>query len=107
MKMKRILISAACLFLAAGMVIAAPQGKKTKKQLQQENEDLRRKLESLEAEIATYRAEEAEREVIEEELSGENENKVSAGLEDYTTVNTDTLLGQWYMHRHSRTLGRE
>ncbi len=105
--MRKFLISAACLFLAAGIVWAGPDGRKTKKQLQQENQELRQRLEALEAEIATYRAEEAEREVIEEELSAENENKVSAGLEDYTTVNTDTLLGQWYMHRQSRIPGRE
>lgn len=105
--MRRYLITAACLFLAAGIMTAAPDGRKTRKQLQQENEQLRARLEALEAEIATYRAEEAEREEIEEELSGENENKVSAGLEDYTTLNTDTLLGQWYMHRQSRIPGRE
>ena len=105
--MRKYLISAVCLILSAGIVNAAPDGRKTKKQLQQENEQLRQRLEALEAEIATYRAEEAEREVIEEELSGENENKVSAGLEDYTTLNTDTLLGQWYMHRQSRIPGRE
>ena len=105
--MRKYLISAVCLLLAAGIVNAAPDGRKTRKQLQQENEQLRQRLEALEAEIATYRAEEAEREVIEEELSGENENKVSAGLEDYTTLNTDTLLGQWYMHRQSRIPGRE
>ena len=105
--MRRYLITAACLFLAAGIMTAAPDGRKTRKQLQQENELLRARLEALEAEIATYRAEEAEREEIEEELSGENENKVSAGLEDYTTLNTDTLLGQWYMHRQSRIPGRE
>ena len=105
--MRKYLISAVCLLLAAGIANAAPDGRKTRKQLQQENEQLRQRLEALEAEIATYRAEEAEREVIEEELSGENENKVSAGLEDYTTLSTDTLLGQWYMHRQSRIPGRE
>ena len=105
--MRKYLISAVCLLLAAGIANAAPDGRKTRKQLQQENEQLRQRLEALEAEIATYRAEEAEREEIEEELSGENENKVSAGLEDYTTLNTDTLLGQWYMHRQSRIPGRE
>ena len=89
------------------MVSAAPDGFKTKKQLKQENEELRKRLEALETEIATYRAEEADREEIEEELSGENENKISAGLEDYTSVGTDTLLGQWYMHRQSRIPGRE
>ena len=105
--MRKYLISAVCLLLAAGIVSAAPDGRKNRKQLQQENEQLRKQLEALEAEIATYRSEEAERQVIEEELSGENENKVSAGLQDYTTVSTDTLLGQWYMHRQSRVAGRE
>ena len=105
--MRRYLISAVCLLLAAGMAFAAPDGRKNRKQLQEENEQLRKQLEALQAEIATYRSEEAERQVIEEELSGENENKVSAGLEDYTTVSTDTLLSQWYMHRQSRTRGRE
>ena len=95
------------MLLSASVVYAAPDSKKTRKQLEQENIDLRQKLEALEAEIATYRSEEAERQEIEEELSGENENKVSAGLEDYTTLNTDTLLGQWYMHRQSRIPGRE
>ena len=107
MEMRKYIISAACFLLGAGIVLAAPDGRKSRKQLQQENEELLRRLEVLEAEIATYRSEEAEREVIEEELSGENENKVSAGLEDYTTINTDTLLGQWYMHRQSRIPGRE
>ena len=105
--MRRFFISAACILLASAVAFAAPDRWKTRKQLQQENENLRQRLEALEAEIATYRSEEAEREVIEEELSGENENKVSAGLEDYTTVSTDTLLGQWYMHRQSRIPGRE
>ena len=105
--MRRFFISAACILLASATAFAAPDRWKTRKQLQQENENLRQRLEALEAEIATYRSEEAEREVIEEELSGENENKVSAGLEDYTTVSTDTLLGQWYMHRQSRIPGRE
>jgi membrane-bound lytic murein transglycosylase D len=62
----------------------------------------------LEEEVAAYKADAIDREFIEEELSGENENKVSAGLEDYNTpANTDTLLSQWYMHRQSRIPGRE
>lgn len=106
--MKKYLISILLLLCCAGWAFAAPDGvRKNRKQLEEENDQLRKKLEALEAEIATYRTEEAEREVIEEELSGENENKVSAGLEDYTTVSTDTLLGQWYMHRQSRIPGRE
>ena len=94
------------------LVLAAPLSAgpgKTRKQLQKENEALQRRLEQLESELAAYRADAADREYIEEELSGENENKVSAGLEDYSTAttSTDTLLGQWYMHRQSRIPGRE
>ena len=105
--MRRLLTTAVLLtFLASPLCMG--QGK-TRKQLQQENEQLQRRLEQLEAELAAYKTDAADREYIEEELSGENENKVSAGLQDYTTstTSTDTLLGQWYMHRQSRIPGRE
>ncbi len=106
--MKRILLYTACFLLAANICAAGPQdnARKSKRQLQKENEELRQQLEALEEEIAAYRADASEREAIEEELSGENENKVSAGLEAYNT-NTDTLLAQWFMHRQSRLAGRE
>ena len=81
-------------------------GFKTRKQLKQENERLRQQVQALEAEIAVYRSEEAEQEEIAEEIAEENENKVSAALEDYNT-NTDTLLSQWYLHRQSKTRSRE
>lgn len=81
--------------------------KKSRRTLEKENEELHKRIEVLEAEVAAYRADAIDREYIEEELSGENENKVSAGLEDYTPANTDTLLSQWYMHRQSRIPGRE
>ncbi len=105
--MKRLTLCAALLLMVASPLTAGPG--KTRKQLQKENEQLQRRLELLEAELAAYRADAADREYIEEELSGENENKVSAGLEDYTSASTstDTLLGQWYMHRQSRIPGRE
>ena len=87
---------------------ASSQARKSKKDLQKENEELLRKIALLEEEVAAYKADAIDREFIEEELSGENENKVSAGLEDYNTpANTDTLLSQWYMHRQSRIPGRE
>ena len=104
---KTTIISVLFLFLASPLWAGLPV--KTRKQLQRENEELQQRLELLEAELAAYRTDAADREYIEEELSGENENKVSAGLEDYTplTTSTDTLLGQWYMHRQSRIPGRE
>ncbi len=81
--------------------------RKSRRQLEAENEKLNQRIAALEAEVAAYRADATDREYIEEELSGENENKVSAGLEDYTSESTDTLLSQWYMHRQSRIPGRE
>ncbi len=87
---------------------ASSQILKSRKALQKENEELLKKVAQLEEEVAAYKADAIDREFIEEELSGENENKVSAGLEDYNTpANTDTLLSQWYMHRQSRIPGRE
>ena len=87
---------------------ASSQILKSRKTLQKENEELLKKVAQLEEEVAAYKADAIDREFIEEELSGENENKVSAGLEDYNTpANTDTLLSQWYMHRQSRIPGRE
>jgi len=87
---------------------ASSQILKSRKALQKENEELLKKVAQLEEEVAAYKADAIDREFIEEELSGENENKVSAGLEDYNTPpNTDTLLSQWYMHRQSRIPGRE
>ena len=108
--MKKFLIFTACLLMTLP-ALAGPGSFKTRRQLIKENGELLQRIEALEAEIAAFRADEAEREAIEEELSGENENKVSAGLEDYSapeiTVGTDTLLTQWYMHRRSRIPGRE
>ena len=86
---------------------ATPQSRKSKKDLQKENEELLKQIATLQEELAAYKADAVDREFIEEELSGENENKVSAGLEDYTSASTDTLLSQWYMHRQSRIPGRE
>ena len=86
---------------------AGPQNNKNRRQLLKENQELQERLQALEEELAQYRQDVSEREMIEKELSGENENKISAGLEDYTSASTDTLLGQWYMHRSSRIPGRE
>ena len=101
---KLVLIVCSVLILTAP---ASSQSRKSRRDLQKENEELLKKIAVLEEEVAAYRADAADREFIEEELSGENENKVSAGLEDYTSASTDTLLTQWYMHRQSRIPGRE
>ena len=101
---KLVLIVCSILILA---LPASSQSRKSRKDLQKENEELLKKIAALEEEVAVYRADAVDREFIEEELSGENENKVSAGLEDYSSASTDTLLSQWYMHRQSRIPGRE
>ena len=85
---------------------AGAQNHKSRKQLQKENAALLQRIEQLEAELEGYRTDASERATIETELSGENENKVAAALEDYTS-STDTLLGQWYMHRRSRSSAQE
>lgn len=104
MSMRRSILALALIlcFLPVGA-----QARKSRKQLEQDNAELLKKLELLEAELSAFRADAAEREAIEAELSGENENKVSAALEGYTSASTDTLLGQWYMHRRSNVSGRE
>lgn len=85
---------------------AGPQNFKSRRKLLKENAELLQRIEQLEAELEAFRTDAAERAAIETELSGENENKVAAALQDYTT-STDTLLGQWYMHRRSAVSGRE
>ncbi len=107
MLMKKSLFLCAFCFLLGSSLWAAVPVKKTRKQLERENQELWMKVEQLQAQLNEYRADEAEREAIEEELSGENENKVSAALEDYSSGSTDTLLARWYMNRGSRIPGRE
>ena len=103
--MKKLVLIVCSILIVA--LPATPQSRKSKKDLQKENEELLKKIAVLEEEVAAYKADAIDREFIEEELSGENENKVSYGLEDYTSASTDTLLSQWYMHRQSRIPGRE
>lgn len=107
---RKLLISAACILVIHGSIVAAPDGsKKTRRQLIEENEQLLKKIELLQAQIEELRSEVEEVAIIEDDLSGEgeNENKISSGMEDYVSMSTDTLLGQWYMHRASRIPGRE
>ena len=92
--------------LVAAPAAGGPQDRKSRKQLMLENDELLQRVAQLEAELAAFRTDAAERASIQEGLSGENENKVSAALENYTT-STDTLLAQWYLHRQSRIPGRE
>lgn len=107
MKMKRYILCAVCLLLAAASLQAGPKDRRTRRQILLENEKLHQQLAVLQEELNACRAEISERETITEELSGENENKVSFALEEYSVQSTDTLLSQWYMHRRSASGGRE
>ena len=90
---KTIAILLITLFSSPLLWADAPQNFKSRKKLMKENRELLQRVEQLEAELEAFRTDAAERASIETELSGENENKVSAALEDYT-ASTDTLLGQ-------------
>lgn len=104
---KRLIFTIGLTLLATGM-LAAPDGRKTRKQLEQENSQMRQRIEALEAEVQAFRQEAEEREEIEEMLSGENENKASYGMEEYDAADasTDSLLSRWYIHRQ-RNASRE
>ena len=106
---ERLILTTALGLLAAGTLIAAPDGRKTRKQLEAENKQMQERIEKLEAEVQAYRQEAQEREEIEEMLSGENENKASFGMEEYDApdASTDSLLGRWYMHRQRNTSREE
>ena len=103
--MKKTLVFLLVIILSTPL-LAGPQNYKSRKKLLKENAELLQRVEQLEAELEAYRTDASELATIETELSGENENKVAAALEDYTS-STDTLLGQWYMHRRSRSSARE
>ena len=85
-----------------------PCNAQTRRQLRAQNDTLQLRVAALEAELASYKA-------VEEHLSGENENKVSFALEDYSTSSSSGLsrssqsdsLMAWYMHRASRNASRE
>ena len=107
--MKKTLILTATLLMVAAPLWGGPVLRKSKKQLEKENKELLLRIEQLEAQLLAYQIDAAEMESIEEELSGENENKVAAALQDYNEpeASTDTLLAQWYLHRSSRIPARE
>ena len=104
------------LTIALLVLAIIPCNAQTRRQLRAQNDTLQLKIAALEAELASYKA-------VEENLSGENENKVSFALEDYNASSfsgsnntspsglsrrsqSDTLMA-WYMHRASRNASRE
>ena len=103
------------LTIALLVLAIIPCNAQTRRQLRAQNDTLQLKIAALEAELASYKA-------VEENLSGENENKVSFALENYSDPSfsglsreslnasrrsqSDSLMA-WYMHRASRNASRE
>ncbi len=106
--MERLLLTALLPFLSALLLAASPDGRKTRRQLETENQQMQQRILELEAQVDAFRQEALEREEITDLLSGENENKSSFGMEEYDAADasTDSLLGSWYMHRQ-KTASRE
>ena len=113
MKNTRILLLAAALLLAAPQLPAqesgsffdrifpAQSGPRSKRQLQKENETLRRQLEALLQELDSLRNETAIDSLHMERI--EEGEVVSAGepAEYYNAEVTDSLLNVWYLHRQA------
>ncbi len=103
------------LIIALLVLAIIPCNAQTRRQLRAQNDTLLLRVAALEAELASYRATEANL-----SGSGENENKVSFALEDYASgpgssaviagrdrqSHSDSLMA-WYMHRASRNASRE
>ena len=107
--MKRIL-----LLLAAFLVLAPVQSsagfpqRKSRKQLERENEQLRQRLDNLKQELEWLRSDINERDslrkelvdlYLEDETRGTDSPDIPAG---YTDDITDSLLSIWYLHRQVR-----
>ena len=84
---------------------AAPHARMTPRKRQiQENEMLRKQIDSLKQEIEAYRAELRLDDSIAQQvrdLYEENEDKPGVGLnpEDYSAEVSDSLLNLWYLHK--------
>ena len=123
---KTILIFAAFLLLSP-LQAAYAQKWKSRKQVEEENVQLRQRLENLEKELEWLKTDKSERDSLErqlDELYREDRNKPSAGMDvsydyfdspvdymedgqqdgyvDYTDDVTDSLLSIWYLHRQLR-----
>ena len=126
--MKQVLtIFAALLLLFPPQAAAGAQDRKTRKQLERENVQLRQRLETLQQEVEWLRSENHERDSLSRALDGfnrEDGSKEAAGMGgavdyfdsplyggtdlpgedafDYTDDVTDSLLSIWYLHRQVR-----
>ena len=90
---------------------------KSRKELQQENDRLRQRLESLQQEIEWLRRDTAERDSLEKVMEQSGVENEAAGMESvdyfdspsysegthaYSDNTTDSLLSVWYLHRQAR-----
>ncbi len=115
--MKRfIILCSALLVLAPVPSRAGFPERKTRRQLERENEQLRQRLENLQQELEWLRTDINERDSLRKELVDlyrEEENRgEAAGMDggvpcpdepaDYTDEVTDSLLSVWYLHRQVR-----
>ena len=107
--MRKYLILTTLLIALLPLSSEAQNSLKTRKKILEENEALRAQVAALQQQVDSFRRDQAEVAGITEELSGENENKMSFAMtpDDYTPQATDSLLGQWYMHRRTRNTSPE
>ena len=99
--MDKKLILTACLMLMAATSFGQILNLRPRKELERENEQLRLKVQTLQQEIDRFRAEQSEKQRLQEELINlyeENDNKTK----EAENVNTDSLLNIWYVHRQLR-----
>ena len=118
MKKKYILLSA-LLFATLFPVTAGAQvfDHKTRKELERENNQLRKRLETLQQEIDWLRKDAQERDSLEKVMEQAGVESEAAGMEavdyfdspayndkstNFTDNTTDSLLSVWYLHRQAR-----
>ena len=103
-----ITVAIAAVFIAGATDIHAAgddrKEERSKVRIKDENQRLRARIDSLQAELDRYRSELAYTDSIATEmldLYAENEDKSAAGLnpEDYTAEVSDSLLNIWYSHK--------
>ena len=110
MKNKTVLLITALLCLSLPLQAGMQSlDRKTRKQLERENEQLRQRLETLQQELDWLRSDINERDSLRAELDGLDPENVeqAAGMQEddisyYTDDVTDSLLTIWYLHRQAR-----
>lgn len=107
MTIKRLItVALATVFISALSAEAQDNNvKKTRKSLEQENTELRAKMDSLVAELDRYRAELEVADSIRRELAEQEEmsetDEAQLSPEDYTAEVSDSLLSIWYLQKNT------